>query len=132
MKQPSTHHQVLGGSLNMQDSCSSGHPLRCAVVDDAAATDGVSMFEDALKKVGDRLEAAVGVPRRALGFAGGVVHFAHLIHVDERVEGGNRDTGEGSLDRKALAFEARGGRGATQHGPAGRLWMRKFDSGKSE
>ena len=26
------------------------------------------------------------MPRRALGLTGGIVHLAHLVHVDERIE----------------------------------------------
>jgi hypothetical protein len=44
------------------------------------------VLERAVDDVGDGLEAAVRVPRRALGLAGRVVDLAHLVHVDERVE----------------------------------------------
>ena len=56
--------------------------------------------------VGDGLEAAVGVPVGALGLAGRVVDLAHLVHVDERVEVAEVDTGEGPAHGEALALEA--------------------------
>ena len=72
--------------LDVQDPAPGGHPLRGAVLDDAAAADGVLVLEGAVDHVGDRLEAAVGVPGRALGLARAVVDLAHLVHVDEGVE----------------------------------------------
>ena len=66
--------------------------------------------ERAVDHVGDGLEAAVRVPRRALGLAGGVLDLAHLIHVDERVELIELDAGEGAADGEALALEARAAR----------------------
>ena len=65
----------------------------------------------AVDHVGDGLEAAVRVPRRALGLARRVLDLAHLVQVDERVEVGQVDAGEGAADREALALEAarRGG-----------------------
>ena len=65
------------------------------------------MLERAVDDVGDGLEAAVRVPRRALGLAGRVLDLAHLIHVDERVEVGEVDAGERAAHREPFAFEAR-------------------------
>ena len=62
------------------------HPLGVAVGDQAAAAVGVLVLERAVDHVGDGLEAAVRVPRRALRLARRVLHLAHLVHVDERVE----------------------------------------------
>jgi hypothetical protein len=66
------------------------------------------VVEDAVDDVGDRLEPAVRVPRRALGLAGRVVDLAHLVEVDERVELGHRHAGERAAHREALALEATG------------------------
>ena len=54
---------------------------------------------------------AVRVPVGAAGLARRVVDLAHLVHVDERVEVGQVDPGEGPAHREALALEAlrRGG-----------------------
>ena len=83
-----------------------GHPLRGAVVDDAAAAVAVLVLEGAVDHVGDGLEAAVRVPRGALGLARRVVDLAHLVHVDERVEIAHRHAGEGAHDGEALALVA--------------------------
>src|SRR5687767_12781542 len=64
------------------------------------------MLEDPVQHVGDGLEASVRMPRRALGLAGRVLHLAHLIHVDERVEVGEIDAGERAPDREAFSLEA--------------------------
>ena len=64
------------------------------------------MLERAVDHVGDGLEAAVRMPRRALGLAGRVFDLAHLVEVDERVEVLEVDAGEGAADREPLPFEA--------------------------
>ena len=69
------------------------------------------MTEHAVEQVGHRLEAAVGMPRRALRGTRLPVDRAHLVHVDERVEGGEVHAGEGAADGEALALEARRRRG---------------------
>ena len=91
------------------------HPLGVAVGDEAAAADRVLVPEGPVDHVGHRLEAAVGVPRRALGLARGVLHLAHLVHVDERVEDGPVHAGEGPADREPLPFESAGRGGHAQH-----------------
>ena len=62
------------------------------------------MLEGAVDHVGHGLEAAVRVPGGALGLARRVLDLAHLVHVDERVEVGQVDAGEGAADREALAL----------------------------
>ena len=66
------------------------------------------VLEDAVDHVGDGLEAAMRMPRRALRLARRVLHLAHLVEVDERVEVGQVDAGERAADREALALEAVG------------------------
>ena len=83
----------------------------------AAAAVGVLVAEHAVEEVGHGLEAAVGVPRGALGGAGLPVDRAHLVHVDERVEGGQVDAGEGAAHGEALALEAGRGGGEGADGP---------------
>ena len=76
----------------------------------AAAAVAVLVVEDAVDDVGDGLEAAVRVPGRALRLTGRVLHLAHLVHHDERVELGQVDAGERAADREPLPLEAlRGG-----------------------
>ena len=81
------------------------HCVSPLVIDPAAAV-GVLVLEGAVHDVRDGLEAAVRVPRRALGLARRVLDLAHLVHVDERVELGQVDAGERAADREALALEA--------------------------
>ena len=104
-------HQPLRRRLDVEDAGAGGHPLGVAVGDRAAAAVGVLVVEDAVDHVGDGLEAAVRVPRRALGLAGRVLHLAHLVHHDERVEQAEVDAGERAAYREALPLEAlrRGG-----------------------
>ena len=86
VEQAAAGDQLLRRGLDVQDPAAGGHPLGVAVGDRAAATEGVLVVEDAVDDVGDGLEAAVRVPRRALGLTRRVVDLAHLVHVDERVE----------------------------------------------
>ena len=78
--------QRRGRGLDVQEAVTRGHVLRAAVVDRAATAVRVLVDELAVDEVRERLEAAVRVPGRALRLAGGVLHLAHLVHVDERVE----------------------------------------------
>ncbi|SKV60298.1 Uncharacterised protein [Mycobacteroides abscessus subsp. massiliense] len=70
----------------MQNSRSRRHPLSGSVVDEPASTMGVLMGEPAVDHVGDGLEAAMRVPIRPTRLAGLILDFAHLIHVDERIQ----------------------------------------------
>jgi hypothetical protein len=104
-------HDAAGRGLDVQDALASGHPLGGAVGDDATATGGVCMFDDAVHHVGHGLEAAVGMPGGPLRFARRVVHLADLVEVDERVEMGQVHSCERPLHREALALEPLGGGG---------------------
>jgi hypothetical protein len=86
VEQAAAHHQFLRRRLDVQDPAACGHPLRVAVGDQAAATVGVLVAERAVDDVGDGLEPAVRVPRRALRLTRPVVDLTHLVHVHERVE----------------------------------------------
>ncbi len=102
VEQPAADHELLRRRLDVQQTRACRHPLGVAVGDQAAAAVGVLVLERAVDDVGDGLEAAVRVPRRALGLAGTVVDLTHLVHVDERVEPGQLDPGEGPPDREAF------------------------------
>ena len=119
VEQAAAGDERLRRLLDVQDAGAGRHPLGVAVRDEAAAAVRVLMLEGAVDDVRDGLEPAVRVPRRALGLAGRVLHLAHLVHVDERVEIGEVDAGERAADREALALEAarRGRDGAD--GPLG-------------
>ena len=79
----------------------------------------VLVLEGPVDHVGDRLEATVGMPGGALGLARGVFDLSHLIHVDEGVEGGEVDPGEGPPDRETLALQAVGRGGHRDHRAGG-------------
>src|SRR6516165_6164569 len=67
------------------------------------------------------------MPRGALGLTGRVVHLAHLVHVDERVEPGQVHPGERPADREPLSLEAGRCRGYREHGAVGYrggVWLR--------
>src|SRR5688572_11386398 len=120
MEQPAGANQLLRWLLDVQDARPCRHPLRVAVGDEPAATVRVAVLEGAIDHVGDGLEPAMRMPRRALWFARRVVDFTHLVEVDERVKILERDTGEGAADREPLPFEAlRGVRDATDRAFAG-------------
>ncbi len=113
---PAAADQLDRGRLDVQDAAARGHPLGRAVGDEATAAVAVLVLEGAVHDVGDGLEAAVRVPRGALGLARGVLHLAHLVHHDERVERARRDAGEGPADREALPLEALRRRRDGEHG----------------
>ena len=106
MEEAARGDEPLRRFLDVQDSGPGGHPLGVAVCDHASAAVRVAVLEGAVDHVGDRLEATVGVPGGAFGLAWGVLHLAHLVEVNERIEVGLRDTGECAADGEALAFEA--------------------------
>jgi signal transduction histidine kinase/CheY-like chemotaxis protein len=114
VEQPAAHHQFLGGLLDVQDPAARGHPLGVAVGDQAAAAVGVLVAEHAVDDVRDGLEPAVRVPRRALGLTRRVLHLAHLVHVDERVQLPQLHAGERPADRETLTLEP-GRRGGHRH-----------------
>jgi len=107
VEQSAAHHEFLRRCLDVQDAAARGHPLGVAVGDQAAAPVGVLMAEDAVDHVGDGLEAAVRVPRGALGLARGVFHLAHLVHVDERVQVAQVHARERAADREPFALKVR-------------------------
>src|SRR5207248_1304835 len=85
-----------------------GHPLGGAVGDHAATAMGILVLEGPVEHVGDGLEATVGMPVGAPRLTGSVLDRPHLVHVDERVELVERNTGEGPAHRESLAFERAG------------------------
>ena len=96
------------------------HPLGVAAADQAAAAVRIVVLHLAVDHVGDGLEAAVRMPRGALGLAGRVVDLAHLVQVQERVQGGQVDAGERAANREPLALEAVGGGGDAAYRPGQR------------
>ena len=97
--------ELLRGSLDVEQAGARCHPLGVTVLDDTAPTVAVLVHEGAVKDVGDRLEATVRVPRGALGLTRCVLDLAHLVHVDEGVEIGQVDAGEGTSHGETLPLE---------------------------
>jgi hypothetical protein len=75
-------------------------------MDDTATTVGVLMNELTVDQVRDGLEAAMRVPAGAARFSGGVVHLAHVIHHDERIQVPVGNARERAANRESLALEA--------------------------
>ena len=69
VEEPAAADERLGRALDVEDARAGGHPLGVAVGDEAAAAGRVLVLEGAVDHVGHGLEAAVRVPRRALGLA---------------------------------------------------------------
>ena len=78
-------HERLGRHLVVQDAGAGGHPLRVAFADDPAAAVRVVVLDHAVDHVGDGLEAAVRVPRRADRLVRRVLDRAELVEEEERV-----------------------------------------------
>ena len=114
MEEPAAHDEVLRRLLDVQDACARSHPLGVAVGDDSAATVRVGVLENPVDDVGDGFEAAMGMPRRALGLTGCVLHLAHLIHHDEGIESAQIDAREGATHRETLTLETTR-RGSDRH-----------------
>ena len=89
----------------MQDAVTGRHVLGATIGNHSAAAHGVLVNELAIDEIGESLKTAVRVPRCALGFARGVLHLTHLVHVDEGVEVGAGDAGKGTANWEALPFE---------------------------
>ncbi len=106
VEQAALGDEPLGRGLDVEQPASGGHPLGVAVGDRTAAAVAVLVVEDAVDHVRHGLEAAVRVPRRALGLARGVLDLTHLVHVDERVEPGRVDAGERAADGESLTLVA--------------------------
>ena len=104
------------------------HVLRITGPQDAVIAVRVAVLHLALEQIGDHLEALVRVVGRAGGGARRVVHRAHLVDEQERVdllEAAGRDR---PADEKTTALEglgggddagerARSGRAGNGHGP---------------
>jgi hypothetical protein len=106
VEEPAARDERLRRLLDVQDSAAGGHPLGVPVGDDATAAVAVGVLERPVDDVGHRLEPAVRMPGRALGLTRRVLHLAHLVEVDERVQVGQVDPREGAADGEALALVA--------------------------
>ena len=115
VEQPAARHQPLRWLLDVEDPGAGRHPLGVAVRDDAASAVRVLVLERAVDHVRHGLEPPVRVPGRALRLARRVLHLAHLVQMDERVELCQVDAVERAADREPLALQPGRGRGHRAH-----------------
>ena len=77
--------RARSGTSSCRMPAARGHPLRVALADDAATAVGVVVRDLAVEHVGDGLEPAVRVPRRALRLVGAVLDRPELVEEEEGV-----------------------------------------------
>ena len=82
--------------LLMDDAASGGHPLHVTRRDDAAVPHAVAMLHLTLEDIGDRLDAPVGMPGKALEVVVGIVR-AEIVEEEERVKLGHLVVAKGPL-----------------------------------
>ena len=105
VEQAAGHHQVFRGSLDMQNAVTGGHVLRPTFTNGPTAAVRVLMQKPAINQIGERFKAAVRMPGCAFRLTGGILHLAHLIHHDERINIAGIEASERPTDRKSLALE---------------------------
>jgi hypothetical protein len=88
----------------VDDASAGRHPLDVARPQAAGVTRRVPVLHAPGEQVGDRLEAAVRVIGRALGFARSQVGRPHLVEQEERVEVIELAGGEGPPHLEAGAL----------------------------
>src|SRR5438874_12332512 len=75
------------------------------------------MLKGAVDHVGNGLEPSVRMPRGPLRLTGPVLHLAHLVHMDERIQVSLIEPIERTPHRKALALYAFWSRSDGEDGP---------------
>ena len=89
----------------MEDAAPGGHPLHVAGAEHAGIAEAVAMGDRAGQHIGDRLDAAVGMP----GKAGQIVArpiVAEIVHHQERIEIRRVAEAEGAPELDAGALPA--------------------------
>jgi len=76
---------IAARHLLVQDARPGGHPLDVAGPEHAGIAKAVAMRDLALEDVGDRLDAAMRAPRKALGIARRII-VAEIVEQQERVQ----------------------------------------------
>ncbi len=86
MEKPALLDEPFRRRFLVQKAAARRHPLRVAIGDGSAAAVGVGVVEDAVDDVGHRLEAPMRVATVCPWARPAIVHLAHLVHHDERIE----------------------------------------------
>ena len=104
VEKPTGDDKFFRGRFDVQDAFTRRHPLCRSVLDEPAPALRVLVLEPAVDHVRDRFKSSMGMPGSTFGLAGGVLHFAHLVHVDKRVQVPHRESGEGAANGESLAL----------------------------
>jgi len=98
--------RVTGGHLLMDDPAAGRHPLDVAGAEQAAIAEAVAMLDGAGENIGDRLDAAVRMPRKAADIFGRIV-VAEIVHHQERIGHRRISEAEDAMQLHAGAFHGR-------------------------
>ena len=116
-------HPALGVALRhllVQDAAARRHPLDVAGAERAAVAETVAVLDGAVEHIGDRLDAAVRMPREP----GEVILravVAEIVEQEERVEGLGLAEAEGAVELHPGAFRMRLGLDDLVDGSQGHL-----------
>ena len=89
--------------LLMHDPAARGHPLHVAGGERAAIAEAVAVIDVAGEHVGDRLDAAVRMPRKPGAIVVGTI-VAEIVEQQERIEVAGFAEAEGAMQLHARAF----------------------------
>ena len=85
----------------MHDAAAGGHPLDVARAKTALVAEAVAVIDGARQDIGDRLDAAMRMPRESGEIVGRIV-VAEIIEEQERIEVGGIAEPEAALQRERL------------------------------
>ena len=100
--------RVALGHLLMEDAAARGHPLHVAGAEAAAVAEAVAVLDGAGEHVGDRLDAAVRMPRKPGEVVLGIV-VAEVVEQQERIEVRGLAEAEGALQLARRRLRASAG-----------------------
>ena len=90
----------------VHDAAARGHPLHVAGAERAAIAEAVAVIDGAGEHIGDGLDAAMRMPRKAGEVVGRAV-VAEIVEQQERIELGGFAEAEGAAQLDAGAFDGR-------------------------
>ena len=99
---------VAGRHFLMQNAAAGGHPLHVARAELAAVAEAVAVVDAARQHIGDRLDAAMGMPGKAGLIVLGPI-AAEIVHHQERIEIGRVAEAEGAAQLDARPLHGRNG-----------------------